>query len=269
MQYGMVIDLNRCVGCHACTIACKAEWEVPADKGRNWVHRLGPSNTPEGLASTYYPGLCNHCNEPACVPVCPSDTIEKTFRDAKTGKTKTMEVAATYKDPFNGTVQIDQDRCLGCGACADACPYSARYVNSDLVNEDIGGEGIADKCTYCMPRVEQGLDPACVQTCLAGARIFGDLHDPNSAVAKYAKNGAKSLSSAAVNIGSNGLYFGNKRDMHLLSTTSTPTEMPEANMRRSLMARMKPELNKVKNLGLLGLAGTMMVKLGSSEDETQ
>ncbi|PLX50185.1 MAG: 4Fe-4S ferredoxin [Desulfobulbaceae bacterium] len=267
MQYGMVIDLNKCVGCHACAVACKAEWEVPADKGRNWVHRLGPANTPHGLASTYYPGLCNHCNEPACVAVCPADTIQKTFKDKKSGKTKTMEVAATYKDPFNGTVQIDKERCWGCGACADACPYNARYVNENQINEEIGSEGTADKCTYCMPRVEMGLEPACVQTCLARARIFGDLDDPNSEVSKYKRMGAKSLSSANVNIGSNGLYYGNKRDMALLTATSTPQEMPEANLRRILMARMKPGLNKAKNLGLLGLVGAMAVKGMSEETE--
>lgn len=268
MQYGMIIDLNRCVGCHACTIACKAEWEVPADKGRNWVRRLGPANTPFGLSSTYYPGLCNHCDQPVCVEACPADVVEKTFKDAKTGKTKTMEVVATYKDPFNGTVQIDKDRCLGCGACADACPYGARYVNTDLVNEDIGGEGIADKCTFCVTRVEQGLEPACVQTCLANARIFGDLDDPNSEVSKYVKKGAVGLTSAAVNIGPNSRYYGNKKDMHLLKTTSTPTEMPYASLRRSLMARMKPAMKKVTNMGLLGLAGAVVVKgLTDTEDE--
>lgn len=177
-----------------------------------------------------------------------------------------MEVAATYKDPFNGTVQIDKDRCLGCGACADACPYGARYVNTDLVNEEIGGEGVADKCSYCMPRVEQGLDPACVQTCLANARIFGDLDDPNSEVAKYVKKGAVGLTSAAVNIGPNSRYYGNKKDMHLLTSTSTPMEMPSASLRRSLMARMKPGFNKAKNLGFLGLAGAVLVK-GLSEDD--
>lgn len=266
MQYGMVIDIKKCVGCHACTIACKAEWEVPADKNRNWVHRLGPDNTPHGLASTYYPGLCNHCNEPSCVPVCPSDTIQKTFTDKKTGKTKTLEVAATYKDPFNGTVQIDKERCWGCGACADACPYNARYVNENQINEELGSEGTADKCTYCMPRVEMGLEPACVQTCLARARIFGDLDDPNSEVSKYKKMGAKSLSSVNVNIGSNGLYYGNKRDMALLTATSTPQVMPEANMRRILMAKMKPGFNKAKNLGMLGLVGAVAMK-GMKEDK--
>ncbi len=259
MQYGMIIDLNRCVGCHACALACKAEWDVPADKERAWVRRLGPAMTPDGLASTYYPGLCNHCNEPSCVPVCPADVIDKTFTDRKTGKSITMEVAATYKDPFNGTVQVDKDRCLGCGACADACPYGARYVNHDVFNEEIGSEGTADKCTYCMPRVEQGLEPACVQTCLANARIFGDLDDPNSEVSKYVKKGAKGLISEAVNIGPNSRYYGSKKDMYLLDSTSTPTEMPEASLRRSLMARLKPEMRKAKNLGLLGLAGAVLV----------
>ncbi|MEN8140771.1 MAG: 4Fe-4S dicluster domain-containing protein [Thermodesulfobacteriota bacterium] len=267
MQYSMVIDLNKCVGCHACTIACKAEWDVPADKGRNWVHRLGPAKTPEGLASTYYPGLCNHCNEPACVPVCPADPIEKTFKDKKSGKTVTMEVGATYKDPFNGTVQIDKARCLGCGACADACPYSARYINDKQVNEETGSEGTVDKCTYCMPRVSAGLEPACVQTCLAGARIFGDLDDPNSEVSKYKKKGAKALTSKNVNIGSNGLYYANKRDMSLLMSSSAPKTMPEANMRRILMAKVKPGLKKAtRDLGLLGLAGAVAMK-GLSDDE--
>ena len=79
MQYAMVIDLNRCIGCHSCTLACKAEWDIPSDKHRNWVHRLGPSVTPHGIASTYYPGQCNHCQQPVCVEVCPADVRIMTF----------------------------------------------------------------------------------------------------------------------------------------------------------------------------------------------
>ena len=251
MQYGMVIDLDKCVGCHACAVACKAEWEVPTQYGRNWLRRLGPANTPHGLASTYYPGLCNHCDQPPCVDACPADPVEMEFKDDKTGKTVTMEVAATWKDPFNGTVQIDKTRCLGCGACADSCPYGARYVNPDLADDE--SEGKADKCTYCMPRVAAGLEPACVQTCLAEARIFGDLDDPNSEVAKLVKKGAVGLTSKNVQIGPNSRYIGNKRDMALLMTAA-PQEMPEANLRRALLARM---VKPATGMGMLGLAGAL------------
>jgi tetrathionate reductase subunit B len=265
MQYGMVIDLNKCVGCHACAIACKAEWEVPTEFGRNWLHRLGPTNTEHGLALTYYPGLCNHCDKPACVDVCPADMVEMEFTDSISGKTKTMEVAATWKDPFNGTVQIDKKRCLGCGACADACPYDARYINPALADDE--SEGKADKCTYCMPRVAAGLQPACVQTCLADARIFGDLSDPNSEVAKLVKKGAIGLTSKNVQIGPNSRYIGNKRDMALLMTQA-PQEMPEANLRRSMLARMmKPAMKSVTNIGLAGLAGTLLVKSLEDDDK--
>jgi len=259
-QYAMVINLDRCVGCHACAVACRAEWGIPTkeDYRRNWVRRLGPADTSHGISFTFYPGLCNHCDSPACVPVCPADPVEVTFKDATSGKTKTMEVAATWKDPFNGTVQIDKSRCLGCGACRDACPYGARYVNTDIANEDLDGEGIADKCTFCMPRVEKGLEPACVQTCITDARIFGPIDDKN--IAAYLKNGAKRLESANVQIGPNVYYAGKPKDLELLDRTSTPQEMPEANARRIMLAgMMKPAVQQVKNIGLAGLAGTLLV----------
>jgi tetrathionate reductase subunit B len=266
MQYAMVIDLNKCIGCHTCTIACKAAWNVPAEHGRNWVKRLGPAQTPEGLAATWYPGQCNHCDSPVCVAVCPAEKIMKTFKDAKTGRTTTLEVAATYKNPFNGIVQVDQDRCLGCGECAAACPYEARYMDEDRVNEELGSDGTVDKCTFCQPRVEAGLQPVCVQACLAGARIFGDITDPDSEVSGYREKGAVSLSSSVVNIGSNGLYFGNKRDMSLLVSTQTPTAMSSVNHRRQLLARIKPAVKKAKNFGMLGLLGAAALK-GLEDDQ--
>ncbi|MBC8207915.1 MAG: 4Fe-4S dicluster domain-containing protein [Desulfobulbaceae bacterium] len=266
MQYGMIIDLERCVGCHACTIACKAEWEVPVVNSRNWVNRLGPSMTPEGLASTYYPGLCNHCEKPPCVDECPADPVDMTFTDAKSGATKTMSVSATWKDPFDGTVQIDKERCLGCGACADACPYGARFVNPDLADDNSMGK--ADKCTYCKPRVDAGFEPACVQTCIAGARIFGDLDDPSSEVSKYVKNGAKGIEPTGGHLGPNSRYYGNKRDMSLLFSSSTPAlaDLGSAKRRAMLATMVKPAMNKARDIGLLGLAGTMLVKK-MNEDE--
>ncbi len=188
------------------------------------------------------------------------------FKDSKTDKTVTMEVTATWKDPFNGTVQIDKKRCLGCGACADACPYGARYVNPDLADDDSYGK--ADKCTFCMSRVEKGLQPACVQTCLADARIFGDLSDPNSEVSKYVKKGAQGLMSEAVQIGPNCRYYGtNEADLELLFAQA-PQELPEANLRRNMLAQMiKPAMKQVKNIGLAGLAGTLLVKSMQDDDK--
>ncbi len=257
MQYGMIIDIDRCVGCHACTIACKAEWEIPAQYGRNWVYRLGPAMTSTKIAYTYYPGLCNHCDEPVCVDACPADRVTMEFTDSNSGKTVNMDVTATWKDPFNGTVQIDKKRCLGCGACADACPYGARYVNPDLAADDSFGK--ADKCTFCMSRVGEGLQPACVQTCLADARIFGDLSDPDSEVSRYVKKGARGLTSEAVQIGPNCRYYGtNDADMELLFAQA-PQELPEANLRRNMLAQMiKPAMKQVKNIGLAGLAGSLL-----------
>lgn len=127
--------------------------------------------------------------------------------------------------------------------------YSARYVNEEE------GDPKADKCTFCVERVAAGLEPACVQTCLDRARIFGDLSDPNSEVAKHVKKGAAKLESAKVKIGPNVRYYGNKKDMHLLTTTCTPKTMPQANLRRIIMAHMlKPAMDQAKSLGMLGLA---------------
>ncbi len=268
MQYGMIIDLERCVGCHACTIACKAEWEVPVEFARNWVYRMGPEMVDGEMASTYYPGLCNHCTDPVCVPECPADPVEVTFKDAKTGKTKTLEVAATWKDPFDGTVQIDKSRCLGCGACADACPYNARYVNPDLV-DDVSEDGKADKCTYCKPRVEAGGVPACVQTCIAGARIFGDLDDPNSEVSMYVKKGAKGIEPDGGELGPNSRYYGKKKDMSLLFKTQTPelADLDSTRRRAMLASLAKPAMKTIRNLGLIGAVGSILLNENNKSDD--
>ena len=217
-QLAMVIDLNRCVGCHACAIACRAEWSVPVPYKRNWVKSAGPEKTPKGMAFTFYPGLCNHCDEPKCTTVCPADPEEREFK-SKDGKVKKIEIRATYKDPFTGAVLIDKSRCIGCGACVEACPYGARYLNEELDDPK------ADKCTFCTERLEHGLEPACVRTCISGARIFGDLSDKNSSVSKLIKDkGAIRLVSEKVNIGPNVYYIGKEKDLYLLKKKFAPTE---------------------------------------------
>jgi tetrathionate reductase subunit B len=149
-HWAMLIDLRECVGCQACTIACTMENQVPAGSFRTSVSTYVVKQ--ESGAGTYMlPRLCNHCEEPPCVPVCP--------------------VGATFKRE-DGAVVVDGDRCVGCAYCVQACPYEARFINHRT--------GKADKCTFCAHRVDAGLLPACVETCVGGARVFGDLNDPAS-----------------------------------------------------------------------------------------
>ncbi|MBD3649218.1 MAG: 4Fe-4S dicluster domain-containing protein [Pseudomonadales bacterium] len=155
VQYGMVIDVRRCVGCHACTVACKSENDVAVGENRSWVEYVEKGEYPN-VGRSFLPRLCNHCSEPPCVYVCPTN--------------------ATYKREQDGIVVMDQGLCIGCKYCIQACPYDARYVDPYM--------GWVDKCDFCIHRVSQGLVPSCVQTCIGGARIFGDLGDPESEVSK-------------------------------------------------------------------------------------
>ncbi|MDO9597098.1 MAG: 4Fe-4S dicluster domain-containing protein [Azoarcus sp.] len=149
-HWGMLIDVRKCIGCQACTMSCIQENAVPEGSFRTVVStyaiKVEGGDQPAG---TYVlPRLCNHCDEPPCIPVCP--------------------VSATFKRA-DGVVVVDGDRCVGCAYCVQACPYDARFINHDT--------GKADKCTFCAHRLEAGLLPACVETCVGGARIFGDLND--------------------------------------------------------------------------------------------
>ena len=150
-QYAIVTDLNRCVGCLACMVACKAVNNVPVGNYWNKVLRIGPS-LKEGATSShdvemyYLPVQCQHCADPECVKVCP------------TGASHKLE---------DGTVQIDKSKCIGCQFCAMACPYGVRYLNQE--------ERVVEKCTLCEQRISQGELPQCVAQCGARARFFGDL----------------------------------------------------------------------------------------------
>ena len=153
-QYGMVIDPRSCLDCKACVVACKAENDVPLGASRNWVRHSLVGTFPK-LQAVIEPGQCNHCSEAPCVEVCP---------------TGASHFAA------GGTVQITREECIGCQLCMEACPYGARYY--DEQSEKV------DKCSFCWHRVERGLEPACVVTCPTKVRVFGDLNDPTSRVAR-------------------------------------------------------------------------------------
>lgn len=177
-RWGMVIDLQTCVGCHSCSAACKATNGTPPDIFFSRVHEF-ESGTYPNARREFLPVLCNHCQNPPCVEVCPT--------------------GASFQRK-DGIVGVKADMCIGCRSCALACPYDHRhyvelgslkngYFDGDLTLYELAKydrwtEGTIIKCDFCMDRVDAGLKPACVETCPAEARIFGDLSDPESDVSK-------------------------------------------------------------------------------------
>jgi Fe-S-cluster-containing dehydrogenase component len=177
--YIMVIKTRLCTGCQTCSVACKMEnLTLPG------IARTTITERPDGSWST---GICMQCQEPPCVEVCPVD--------------------ATWKNELGITV-IDQSICIGCGLCVDACPYDARCLNPELSSSDDSapyvqtaieaGEshrihlaGKADKCDFCLHRIESGEPPMCVESCTTGARVFGDPDDTNSEVYRLLAEGAE------------------------------------------------------------------------------
>lgn len=153
MQYGFLIDHRRCIGCHACTVACKAENDVPVGSFRTWV-KYQEKGTFPAIKRHFAVLRCNHCTNAPCVTICPVNALSK------------------RKD---GIVDLDRDACIGCRACMQGCPYDAIYLNED--------SGAAEKCHFCAHRVEKGLEPACVVVCPEGAIIAGDVHDKTSRIA--------------------------------------------------------------------------------------
>ena len=154
MRYGFVIDQRKCIGCHACTVACKEENQVPLGAFRTWVKYVERGAFPH--TRRHFAVLrCNHCDDAPCVTICPT--------------------VALHRRP-DGIVDLDGARCIGCKSCMQACPYDALYIDP--------ASGTAAKCHYCAHRVEVGLAPACVIVCPEQAIVAGDLDDAASAVAR-------------------------------------------------------------------------------------
>ena len=154
MRYGFVIDQRKCIGCHACTVACKEENQVPLGVNRTWVKYIEKGTFPD--TRRYFSVMrCNHCDNAPCVTICPT--------------------VALYRRP-DGIVDFDGDRCIGCKSCMQACPYDALYIDPETQT--------AAKCHYCAHRVEVGLEPACVIVCPVQAIVPGDLDDPGSPIAR-------------------------------------------------------------------------------------
>lgn len=149
-SWAMVIDLRRCIGCSSCATACRNEHDTPAGGWRSWVKKIEVHGE-----ESYLPRLCNHCQDAPCVKVCPTK--------------------ASYKRE-DGAIEIDYDKCIACKYCIMACPYDARFINTIRKT--------ADKCSFCVHRVDKGRDPACVEACPTLARTFGDLNDEESKISQ-------------------------------------------------------------------------------------
>jgi Fe-S-cluster-containing dehydrogenase component/formate-dependent nitrite reductase membrane component NrfD len=154
MNYGFVIDNRKCIGCHACSTACKSENEVPLGVYRTWVKYVETGIYPDNRRH-FQVTRCNHCANPPCVRICP--------------------VTAMYQRA-DGIVEFDPAICIGCKACMQACPYDAIYIDPD--------SGTAAKCHYCAHRTEVGLEPACVVVCPEHAIIAGDIDDSSSEISR-------------------------------------------------------------------------------------
>ncbi len=153
-RYGMAVDTTRCVGCTDCVVACKTENQLPEGLCRDWITTEASGTWPD-LHLEIRSERCNHCDRPPCVACCPTG-------------------ASHVEDPGR-LVLVTPERCIGCKACLAACPYDARFIHPD---------GHADKCTFCIHRVREGLLPACVAVCPTRCLAFGDLDDPDSEVSR-------------------------------------------------------------------------------------
>lgn len=151
-RYGFFIDLSICAGCESCTVACQNKNRLTPDQTYTRVSRVLTGTFPD-LTSTFVVNQCLHCDQPVCAEVCPT--------------------GASYKTA-EGPVAVDDQLCIGCKYCIVACPYDARIFDAE--------KGSARKCTECAERLAAGRSPACVETCISGARMIGDLDDPSSAI---------------------------------------------------------------------------------------
>lgn len=155
VRYGFAIDQRTCIGCHACTVACKTEHQVPLGQFRTWVKYVDAGEFPHTTRSMAVL-RCNHCTDAPCTRICPTSALFT--RD-------------------DGIVDFDNSRCIGCKACLQACPYDALYIDAE--------SHTAAKCNFCAHRVDAGLEPACVVVCPTESIWVGDLADPSSAIATF------------------------------------------------------------------------------------
>ncbi len=203
MKYAFVIDQRKCIGCHACTVACKAEHDVPIGVYRTWVKYVERGEFPNSRRY-FLVNRCNHCDDAPCVKICPT--------------------RALYKRP-DGIVDFDASRCIGCKSCMQACPYDALYIDPNTHT--------AAKCNYCAHRTELGLEPACVVVCPERAIIAGDMHNPASEIARIIAREAVRTRKPEQGTGPNVYYLG--ADEAVINPEAAVEELPHMTMWSTLL----------------------------------
>jgi sulfite dehydrogenase (quinone) subunit SoeB len=234
MRLAMSIDLDLCVGCKACVSACKEQWDSGPGAARDWVHTYETGARGKDLAVTFYPGLCMQCEDHPCTVDCPT--------------------GATYVDPRTGVVMIDRAACIGCANCVSSCPYGARHP--DPVKK------IVEKCNLCAPFVARGEEPACVQTCPAECRIFGDLDDSTGRLAKHvAARKARPLVTADVDVKPKTTYAGDLHRARILE--QGVVRKPERSWLTQVWSGVTMPLTRtvVPAVGLVAVSGGLLVNL--------
>ncbi len=198
MKYAFVIDQRKCIGCHACTVACKSEHDVPIGVYRTWVKYIEKGRFPDSRRY-FLVNRCNHCDDAPCVAICPTSALYK--RD-------------------DGIVDFDSTRCIGCKSCMQACPYDALYIDPYSYT--------AAKCNYCAHRVERGMEPACVVVCPERAIIAGDMHNPNSEIARIIAREPVRVRKPEQGTGPNVYYLG--ADEAAINPEASVEELPHMSM---------------------------------------
>src|SRR5579883_1750363 len=198
VKYAFVIDQRKCIGCHACTVACKSEHDVPIGVYRTWVKYIEKGQFPDSRRY-FLVNRCNHCDNAPCVAICPTKAL--------------------YKRE-DGIVDFDSSRCIGCKSCMQACPYDALYIDPNTHT--------AAKCNYCAHRTELGLEPACVVVCPEHAIIAGDLHNPNSEIARIIAREPVRVRKPEQGTGPNVYYLG--ADEAAINPEAALEELPSMTM---------------------------------------
>lgn len=192
MQLGFAIDQRTCIGCHACTVACKTENDVPLGQFRTWVKYVDSGEFPDTTRS-FGVMRCNHCTDAPCVKICPTQALFK--RE-------------------DGIVDFDSDRCIGCKSCMQACPYDAIYIDAQT--------NTAAKCNLCAHRVDNDLEPACVVVCPTHSIWVGDLDDPTSGISRLVATNQTAVRTPEQDTGPNVFYLG--ADQAVLDPLAAPVD---------------------------------------------